>query len=236
MLEELQADALAIIPLRAGSKGLRNKNIRPMAGKPLYRHSVDQALRVFGRCSISTDIPDVLDWRGPTACQVVKRPAELAGDQTSISPVLVHLFQHLNRRNALPGIAVLMQATSPLRRDEDLRNAIALYREGRFGLVMSVVKADRSILKYGVQKDGRFIPVSRPDYCFSNRQSLPETVRPNGAIYVFSPQAILSSGGLSAESIGCVEMPEEYSIDIDNQADFEAAEQMLMQSAFREAS
>ncbi|NNF77136.1 MAG: acylneuraminate cytidylyltransferase family protein, partial [Rhizobiales bacterium] len=135
MLKTTHGDAMAIIPLRAGSKGLPGKNIRPLAGKPLYLHSVDQALRVVGQCAISTDISDVLSAESPPACQLIARPPELAEDQTPIAPVLMHVFEHLKQQDALPNIAVLLQATSPLRRDEDIRAAIALYKSGRFELV-----------------------------------------------------------------------------------------------------
>lgn len=236
MLETAHGDALAVIPLRAGSKGLPGKNIRPLAGKPLYLHSVDQALRVVGKCVISTDIADVLSGDRSPACQVVPRPPELAADQTPIAPVLMHLFEHLKQQDALPNVAVLLQATSPLRRDEDIQSAIDLYRSGRFELVMSVVKTDPGILKYGFAKGGRFTPISSPEFCFSNRQSLPEIVRPNGAVYVFSPEAFMQNGSLATESIGSIEMPEAHSIDIDTLADLKAAEEFLLQRSFAKAS
>ncbi|MCP5083949.1 MAG: acylneuraminate cytidylyltransferase family protein [Alphaproteobacteria bacterium] len=236
MLEAAHGNAMAIIPLRAGSKGLPGKNIRPLAGKPLYLHSVDQALRVVGHCAISTDISDVLCGDYSPACRLVARPPELAQDQTPIAPVLMHVFEHLKQQDALPKIAVLLQATSPLRRDEDIRDAIALYKSGRFELVMSVVKTDPGILKYGFAKSGRFTPVSSPEFCFSNRQSLPEIVRPNGAVYVFSPQMFMQNGSLATQSIGSIEMPETHSIDIDTIADLKAAEEFLLRPSFSKAS
>jgi N-acylneuraminate cytidylyltransferase len=130
----------------------------------------------------------------------------------------------------------LLQATSPLRRDGDIRNAIALYETGRFKLVMSVTKTDPGILKYGTVEDGCFTPISEPEYCFSNRQSLPSVSRPNGAIYVFSPEVFMRNASLKTSSIGAIEMPEACSIDIDSLADLEVAETMLSQSAIPLAS
>ena len=122
-----------------------------------------------------------------------------------------------------------------MRRDEDVRRAIALFQEGRFELVMSVVKTDAGILKYGFAQGDRFTPVSRPEFCFSNRQSLPEIVRPNGAVYVFSPQSFMKNGGLASQSIGSIEMPAACSIDIDTEADFKRAHDQLMQPALPKA-
>ncbi len=228
-------DTLAIIPLRAGSKGLPGKNLRPLAGRSLYLHSVDQALRIVGRCVISTDIPDILTAKLPSACQVIERPPELAEDHTPIAPVLMHLFQRLKANDAMPRTAVLLQATSPLRQDEDIRRAVALFEEQEFELVMSVVKADPGILKYGFSNAGHFTPISSPEFCFSNRQSLPEIVRPNGAVYVFSPKTFMKNGGLATRSIGSIEMSDERSIDIDTQADLTAAEDLFLQRSFSRA-
>ena len=226
-------DAMAIIPLRAGSKGLPGKNVRPIAGKPLYRHALDQAMQVIGQCVISTDIAEVLNARFPKGCRVVPRPAHLAGDDTPMAPVLKHLFEQLGD---LPQTAVLLQATSPLRRNEDIQRALELFNEGDFELVMSVVRTDPSILKYGFADQSRFTPISDPDYCFANRQSLPQIVRPNGAVYVFSPHRFMETGSLVSRSIGSIEMPKSHSIDIDTPADLNAVETLLLERAFSKAS
>ena len=230
---------LAILPLRAGSKGLAHKNLLPIAGKPLYRHTLEQALRVVGKCVITTDIRELLDAEAPEGCILVERPADLAGDRTPMNPVLAHVFDQLERDGILSETAVLMQATSPLRRDEDIRAAIDLHAGGDFDLVMSVTAADSGILKYGFLEGGRFEAVSRSEYCFENRQELPRVVRPNGAVYVFSPETFRVNGGLATDSIGAVEMPEARSIDIDSEADLKAAEEILLRSrsaiSFREA-
>jgi len=220
---------LAILPLRAGSKGLAKKNLRPIAGKPLYRHTLDQALRTVGRCAITTDIPELLSGEVPDGCIVIERPEELAGDRTPINPVLAHMFEQLESAGELPETAVLLQATSPLRLDDDVRAAIDLYEKGDFELVMSVTSADSGILKYGFLDGGRFDAVARPEYCFENRQDLPQVVRPNGAVYVFSPETFRRNGGLATQSIGAVEMPVARSIDIDDEDDLKAAEAILRQ-------
>ena len=224
---------MAAIPLRAGSKGLPNKNLLPLDGKPLYRHAVDQALRVVGQCVITTDIAELHKAEMPKGCMVVERPEALAQDTTPMTPVLSHLFNELEQSDALPETVVLLQATSPLRSDEDVQGAIDLYAQGNNELVMSVTETDAGVLKYGFINDGQFTAVSRPEYCFYNRQSLPDLVRPNGAVYVFSPQVFRKNGGLSTSSIGAVEMPQSRSIDIDSAADMNLAEVMFAEPASR---
>ena len=220
----------AVIPLRAGSKGLPSKNIRPLAGKPLYRHAVDQALQAGAqRVVITTDIPEVLWAELPTQVTLVERPAELAGDTVPMAPVLQHALQTADCH----GTVVLLQATSPMRQSRDIEAALAVFAGGYFELVMSVTSADRGVLKWGTLRGNRFQPLSDPAHCFANRQSLPPVVRPNGALYVLNAERFVASGSFVSERIGVVEMPAERSLDIDSLADFERCEAAL-EAAHRE--
>ncbi|KQX19537.1 MULTISPECIES: acylneuraminate cytidylyltransferase family protein [unclassified Sphingomonas] len=216
---------IGIIPVRAGSKGLPGKNVRPLLGKPLYRHAVDQALRTLDGCVISTDIPEILSSGDlPERCRIVKRPEDLAADDTPMAPVIAHAIDMLADAT---DIVVLLQATSPLRSDADIRAAVELHRHGGFDLTMSVTRAESSILKYGYIEDGKFVAVSHPEYCFTNRQKLPAVYRPNGAIYVISVPAFRRYGGLAMPEIGAFEMPAERSGDIDILSDFVLMENLM---------
>ncbi len=218
----------AVIPLRAGSKGLPGKNVRPLAGRPLYRHALDQALAAgASRVLITTDLPEVLDAALPPEVVCVRRPPELAGDTVPMAPVLVHALQQAG----VQGTVVLLQATSPLRTPADIRAAVDLFATGAHGLVMSVTEADRGVLKWGRLEGSRFVPLSSPEHCFANRQSLPPVVRPNGAVYVFDAARLIATGSLAADSVGVVGMPPERSHDIDNLNDFEQAERLLARPA-----
>lgn len=214
----------AVIPLRTGSKGLPSKNIRPLAGKPLYRHAVDQALQAGAqRVVITTDIPEVLWAELPTQVTLVERPPELAGDTVPMAPVL----QHALHTAECHGTVVLLQATSPLRLPSDIEAALAVFAGGYFELVMSVTSADRGVLKWGTLRGNRFQPLSDPAFCFANRQSLPPVVRPNGALYVLNAERFVASGSFVSDRIGVVEMPAERSQDIDSLDDFERCEAAL---------
>jgi CMP-N-acetylneuraminic acid synthetase len=214
----------AVIPLRGGSKGLPGKNTRLLAGKPLYRHAVDVALAAgASRVLISTDIADVFNAPQPDKVTLVRRPAELAGDTVPMAPVLVHALSQAGCH----GTVVLLQATSPLRQLCDLQAGLTLFAQGTFELVMSVTPADRGVLKWGTLQGNQFQPLSDPAHCFSNRQSLPPVVRPNGAVYVFDAGWFVSRGSFVSDRIGALEMPAERSQDIDNLSDFERCEAFL---------
>lgn len=214
----------AVIPLRSGSKGLPGKNTRLLAGKPLYRHAVDLALAAGAqRVIVTTNIPEVLSAALPPGVQTVERPADLCGDAVPMAPVLVHALQSAG----CEGIVVLLQATSPLRQVADVQAALDVFGTGQHELVMSVTEADRGVLKWGRADGDRFVPLSDPAYCFSNRQSLPPVVRPNGAVYVFQAEWFLARGSFVSDRIGLVHMSAERSQDIDTLIDFERCEAAL---------
>lgn len=215
---------VAIVPARGGSKGLPGKNIRVLAGEPLYLRAVHQGLRLAPHCIVTTDIADILASRPPAGGQWIRRPANLALDDTPIDPVLAHA---LTEAGLTCGTAVLLQPTSPLRNDEDIRRAMTLFRTGAYDLVLSVCETDAGILKYGTLEDERFVPVSKPEYCFTNRQELPGVVRPNGAVYVFDIARFIAHESLASTRIGAILMPAVRSIDIDTQADLDEAERRL---------
>jgi N-acylneuraminate cytidylyltransferase len=228
------AGTVALIPLRAGSAGLPDKNIRPLAGQPLYRYAIDQA-RAAGitRILVSTDIARVLDAPPEPGITVRRRPADLATGITPMDAVLRHVLSHDMTR---PARIVLLQATSPLRNAGDIAAACDLHRQGGFDLVLSVTRADAGVLKWGraVWADdpagpegAEFVPLSDPAHCFANRAELPPVYRPNGAVYVFDAGWFRASGTLAAGRIGMIEMPPERAADIDTEADFAAVEARL---------
>lgn len=216
---------LAFVPIRGGSKGLPGKNIRDLAGRPLYQHSLEHAQNAgASRCFISTDIAEVSNKDHGVGVEIMARPAEIASDQTPMDDVLGHFVDNIPDEDTT---IVLLQATSPLRRVTHITAALEAYKSGAHDLVMSVTATDRGILKYGTRQNGRFVPVSDPKYCFTNRQALPEVFRPNGAVYVFGADWFRKTRKLATDRIGMIEMDKESSRDIDTEADFLAVEAIL---------
>ena len=217
---------IVVVPARAGSKGAPGKNIRPLGGIPLWRRAVGQGLEAgASRVIVTTDIREILDDTAPIGVTFHARPAELARDDTPMAPVLADCLSDSGLAGAT---VVLLQPTSPLRSASDIAAAVTLFGGGGFDLVMTVTETDRSVLKYGRLDGSRFLPLSDPAHCFSNRQALPPVVRPNGAVYVFGRDWFLENGGFVSDRIGCVTMPEERSFDIDTEADFLDAESRLV--------
>ena len=215
---------VAVVPVRGGSKGLPGKNLRLLAGVPLWQRAVAQAREAgAGEVLVTTDIPSILSRPPQPGLTVLERPADLARDDTPMAPVLLHALARIEG----PARIVLLQATSPLRSLDDIRAAVALHESGGYDLVKTVTPTNSGVLKYGRMEGERFVPLADPAFCFSNRQDLPPVMRPNGAVYVFARNWFLSNGGFVTERIGAVVMPEERAQDIDSAEDFARAEALL---------
>jgi CMP-N-acetylneuraminic acid synthetase len=216
---------VAIVPVRAGSKGLKGKNMRPLDGLPLYLHAVHQGLRTAGHVFISTDITEINQSNLPAGCTLCQRPDELASDDVPMASVITHLI----KTHSLQGhTLVLLQATTPLRQDADIESAMALHVDGGYDLVMSIVARDQGVLKYGTLNGNHFVAMRDPTYCFQNRQSLPKVYGPNGAVYVFSAESFMQTEDFPTVRIGVVEMPAMRSIDIDTAEDFRYVEEQMV--------
>jgi CMP-N-acetylneuraminic acid synthetase len=215
----------AIIPLRQGSKGMPGKNINLFGGKPLYMHAVEQALSAgAANVILSTDIPEVLDGNYDPKVIPLMRPEFLCGDEVEMASVLRHAIEYFE----LNSTVILLQATSPLRKPENILDALKVWWSDRdLDLVMSLTEFDSAILKCGTLSKGIFKPLSNPEFCFSNRQMLPKVYKPNGAIYVFNSKSFLENGNFKCGKIGVIEMSQESSMDIDSIRDFEKCEEIF---------
>ena len=115
---------LCSVCARGGSKGVPNNNIRPLLGKPLLIHSLNQARQsgLFDCIVVSSDSPKILqlaeEWGVDHA---IERPEELASDSAAKLPVIQHCFLTAETLSGMTfDIAVDLDATSPLRNQADL--------------------------------------------------------------------------------------------------------------------
>ena len=122
-------EVLAIIPVRAGSKGIPNKNIKPLAGKPLVFYSIEAALnsKYVTRTVVSTESSEIKKIAQSFGAEVIDRPKELAQDETKTAPVMLQVLAELEKQNYVPDIVVLLQATCPLRDSKELDEAFELF-------------------------------------------------------------------------------------------------------------
>ena len=222
---------LAIIPARSGSKGLPDKNIRPLEGKPLLAWSIDAARQsgLFSEIYVSTDSEEYARIaRQYGAAVPFLRSAEASSDTVSS---WIAVREALDRYEALGrrfDTVTLLQPTSPLRTADDIRGAFAVLEEKHAGAVVSLCAAEHSPLwantlpPDGCMKDFQRSGGDRP------RQELPQYYRFNGAIYLLRTDVFRESGTLICdERCFAFIMPSIRSVDIDGALDFWIAETIL---------
>lgn len=176
---------LAIIPARGGSKGIKKKNIRPFAGKPLIAHTIAMAKksRYITRTVVSTDDTEIAWIAKKYGAEVpFLRPAELAGDKSPVVPAILHMLERLKKEEGYsPDYIVLLQTTSPLRRADDIDGALDLLFRRRASAVVSVCATEQLLYT----KDAKDRLALRSDASFlssTNRQELPQTYKLDGSM------------------------------------------------------
>jgi len=183
----------AIIPARGGSKGLKNKNIHPVAGLPLLAWSVLQALDAehVDKVFVTTDDPAIAEVARAYGAEVIERPEQISGDKATSEAALLHALETIAARHgAEPETVVFLQATSPLRKPGDIDRSIELFRQEEADSLISVTRADD--LTIWEQRSGEWNSVNFDYRNRGMRQDRPSQFIENGSIYLFTPSVLRS--------------------------------------------
>lgn len=224
---------LALIPARAGSKGLPGKNIRMLAGKPLLAWSIEAAQAAgLTHIEVSTDCKEIAAIAREHGASVPDlRPAELATDKASSIDVVLHALQQARDRGEDYDYLLLLQPTSPLREAKDIRAAFKLLRAHQAASVVSVCPCDHHPwYSNSLPADGSMADFLRPELRNSQRQQLLPYYRLNGAIYLARVEYLHEEKQFLGKQTFALPMPPERSVDIDTQLDFDFADLLLSRS------
>lgn len=215
---------LAVIPARGGSKGVKRKNIRSLAGKPLIAWTIEAARKskYIDRLIVSSEDAEVIRVAEKFSCESpFIRPAELARDTTpGIDPIL-----HAIR--SLPGYdyVVLLQPTSPLRTHEDIDCSLELCEKLHASTCVSVTESDKSpYWMFTVNPKGILKHLVRQSEIPTRRQDLPKVYVLNGAIYIAKIKYLLQHRAFITKNTISYIMNKHNSIDIDTEEDLSIAE------------
>lgn len=222
---------IAIIPARSGSKGLKDKNIKELNGKPLIAYSIDAALesKQFDKVFVSTDsqkYADIAIECGADASflRSEKNSSDLAGSWDVVREVIDVLKSKGEEYDEI----MLLQATSPLRSSTDIINAIELLHNKNGNAVVSLTECDHSpIWCNTLPEDCNMDNFDREEYKDLPRQVLPTFYRYNGAIYLVTSKELQKKGSMLEHGCYAYIMPQERSIDIDTALDFAIAETII---------
>jgi N-acylneuraminate cytidylyltransferase/CMP-N,N'-diacetyllegionaminic acid synthase len=224
---------ICTICARGGSKGVKNKNIRNLAGKPLIAYSLKQAkdCGLFDLIAVSSDSQEILSIARLYGADIlIERPDHLAGDTAPKVPVIRHCVEEAERiSNKQFDVVVDLDATSPLRLPEDIIGAVNLLGMENVSNVITACPARRSPYFNLVEVDeSGVVRLSKSlDKNIVRRQDSPRCFDMNASIYVWKRQALTDYSTVFNFDTRLFEMPEERSTDIDNELDFEIVEFLM---------
>jgi len=219
---------VGIIPARGGSKGLPRKNVLLFSGKPLIAWSIEQAILsgIFDSIIVNTDDEEIATIAHEYGAEVpFMRPKELAADNVNVMYVILFVLQKLASEGVSFDVSVLLQPTSPLRTADDIIKALEIFFQKNAQAVVSVCEVEHSpFLMNMLPLDGCMNNFIRDEMINKNRQDFPKYYRLNGSIYVADVNFLYAENTFFGKRTYAYVMPQERSIDIDTQTDFQIAE------------
>ena len=225
---------LAIIPARSGSKGLKDKNIKELCGKPLLAYTVEAALESgqFDEVMVSTDSENYAKIAEEYGAAVPFLRSDItAGDSASSWDMGEEVLAGYGDRGKSFDTFCLLQPTSPLRAAEDIREAYKIYKEKASFAVVSVCEAEHSPLWCGQLPDtGEFVDFINPE-SMRRRQDTGRFYRLNGAIYIVDTNKFKIDKFFYRKGSFAYIMPQDRSVDIDTSLDFKLAEYIMSGNA-----
>jgi N-acylneuraminate cytidylyltransferase len=221
---------LCIIPARSGSKGLPHKNVKDYRGKPLLAWSIEQAqlCQYEMKIIVSTDSKEYADIAMKYGAEApFLRPTEISGDLSTDYECMKHSVEWLGQNQQYyPDIVLQLRPTSPLRKVEDINQAICLFLQNRenYDSLRSVVEFEKSPYKMYNVKENTLVPLFKKvddiDEPYNQcRQVLPKCYLHNGYIDIFNT-SILEDATISGEKIYPYLMNKEDNLDIDEAKDW----------------
>lgn len=223
---------LAIIPARGGSKGIPNKNITNLCGKPLIAYSIlaAKASQYIDDIIVSTDSEQIADIATQYDASVpFLRPLALASDTSKTIDCMIYTIDELKKQGCHYDCVVLLQPTQPIRKEGSIDQAITMLLDSPEDSLVSVTTvSEHPILMRTITKEGTLKSLL-PTSSTVRRQDFPDIYRVNGSIYINRVNAHLNTSTSLNDNILPFFMEEKYSIDIDSYEDLKKAEIFLQQ-------
>lgn len=222
---------IAIIPARSGSKRLKDKNIKPIKGKPLIAYTIEAALesKVFDKVVVSTDSAIYADIAKEFGAEVpFLRYDYLSTDSTSSWDVVINMLDYYKKNGIEFENVALLQPTSPLRTSDDILKGFHEFKIKDANAIVSVCEVDHSPLWCNTLPDDHSLKgFIAEDILNKTSQELPKYYRINGALYIFKTSELESVSNLYVKGSYAIIMDKIRSIDIDDEYDFKIAEAIL---------
>lgn len=222
---------LAVIPARSGSKSVKDKNIRPLGGRPLMVWSIKAGLacKQIDKVVVSTDSDKYTQLAKFYGAETIVRPAELATDETAMEPVLKHALEEIEKKGEKVETLVLLDPTSPFRLVNDIAQCLDLLNKPETESVVTVCEVDHNpyFVMGKVDEEQYFhYPLIKLEKPIFLRQNAPKVYRLNACVYAIKRKLVLQEKRFTTKTRAVI-MPIIRSSHIDSPEDFLFAEFLL---------
>lgn len=228
---------LGTICARGGSKGVKNKNIRDLAGKPLIAHTVEY-FKQWGKADkivCSTDSEKIAEIAKKYGAEIpCMRPKELAADDTFKLDVLKHIVKFCEDEDGFEyDIIVDLDPTAPLRKKKYLDEAFKKFVENNVNNLYSVTRARKNPYFNMVELDEKGYAHLCKKSNVVRRQDAQAVYEMNASIYIYKRDFLMKTNTLHSNKTIIYEMPDVASTDIDSEIDFQYVEFLLKNEVFK---
>ena len=215
---------LCTICARSGSKGVPNKNIKKIAGKPLIQHTIEQAKKskIFSDIIVSSDCKKILKIAEKLGVHTLKRTNQLSKDFVGkvdvIRDAAIKAQKMLDKKfdNVID-----LDVTSPLRQVIDIHNSFKKFQNGNYQNLITGCVARKNPYFNMIEIKKNVLSISkRTNKKIYSRQKSPQVFEMNASIYIWKNKALMNKSNLVTSKTAFYEMPEERSIDIDTMLDW----------------
>ena len=223
---------IVLICARGGSKGVPNKNIRPLLGSSLLERSIKIAkeLKNISRIIVSTDSKKIADLATKTGAEVpFIRPKNLALDDSPEWLVWRHAIEFLNKEKERFDGLIVIPPTAPLRKSSDVERCVQYYEDNKFEIIITVTDSYRNpyFNMVKIDKNGFTSTVIQNNNIIHRRQDSPKVYDMTTIAYVVNPNYVINNDGIFSGNVGSIKIPVERSLDIDTMYDFHLAKFIL---------
>ena len=225
-------EILGIIPARANSKGIPQKNLQKINGISLVENTIKIAKKSkkISRLILTTDSEKIAKIGKKLQVDVpFIRPKKLSTSNSSSLDVIIHTLDFLKKTESYePDIVLFLQVTSPLRQLKSIDSSIIQLQKFNATSVLGVsqMKQNPSIA-FKIDKNKYLQPYQKTFHNFSQRQKFPKFYYPSGSIYTFWKKTLESYGNIYGPRIKPLVVSKEESIDIDDIFDLFVCENVM---------
>ena len=222
---------LCTICARGGSKGLPNKNLLKIGDKSLIGHTLTQAKAIdaIDCIIVSSDSNEILKEGEIYAADILlQRSAKLASDDAGKIDAIIDCLNHAESNLSKHFDYVIdLDVTSPLRNLIDIENCLEFTKDQGFKNLITVTNSKKNPYFNQIEITNEGPQLVKSGHNIKGRQSAPKVYDMNASIYVWSRDFLINEKTLFSRDTIVYDMPEERSLDIDNELDFKIVKHLI---------